>query len=89
MNFRFPIDDRWTTDEIVEVVEFLALIEECYHKPIPSKDILNKYRKFKQIVPSKSEEKTIGRDFERETGYSLYQAIKKAKENSDQNIKMP
>jgi uncharacterized protein YktA (UPF0223 family) len=41
---------------------------------------MNSYRRFKEIVPSKAEEKTICGEFEEISGYSAYRTIKKAKE---------
>jgi len=40
------------------------------------------YRRFKEIVPSKAEEKTLCGEFEEISGYSSYRTIKKAKEAS-------
>lgn len=44
---------------------------------------MEKYRKFKQIVPSIGEEKKIFREFEEVSGYSAYHAVKKMKEEKD------
>ena len=37
------------------------------------------YRRFKEIVPSKAEEKKIDKEFEEVSGYSIYRAIQRAK----------
>jgi uncharacterized protein YktA (UPF0223 family) len=41
---------------------------------------MNIYRRFKEIVPSKSEEKRLCDEFEQASGYSSYRVMKKAKE---------
>ena len=41
---------------------------------------MNAYRRFKEIVPSKAEEKKLCGEFEEISGYSSYRAIKKAKD---------
>ena len=37
---------------------------------------LDAYAAFKTVVPSKSEEKQIGREFESTSGYSIYKTVK-------------
>lgn len=88
MNYSFPINESWTTDEVIKVVECLAIVEKTYQQAVPAKQILEKYNSFKQVITSKSEEKAIGRRFERETGYSLYKTIQQAKEKADGMVRM-
>ena len=47
---------------------------------------MNKYRRFKEIVPSIAEEKTYFREFEKESGYASFPIIKKMKEQTDESI---
>ncbi|HYK72203.1 MAG TPA: UPF0223 family protein [Pseudoneobacillus sp.] len=82
MEYQYPIDHTWTTDEIVDVIKFYESIEHAYEKGIDRDVILNVYRRFKEIVPSKSEEKTLCGEFEDISGYSSYRTIQKAKEAS-------
>ncbi|CIV81926.1 Uncharacterised protein family (UPF0223) [Streptococcus pneumoniae] len=50
---------------------------------------LNKlFSKFKAVVPSKSEEKRLGREFETVSGYSLYRAVQAAKEKGEGKISL-
>ncbi len=49
---------------------------------------MEKYRAFKTVVPSIGEEKRLGRTFEQDTGYSLYQTMKQVKDQPDRKIKM-
>ena len=80
MQYSYPIDHSWSTDEIIKVVNFLSLVEKAHEEGIRRDDLLIAYTKFKQIVPSKSEEKQIGKKFEKETGYQIYQTVKRAQE---------
>lgn len=89
MNYHYPIDHSWTTEETIVVVEFLALIEKAYQSSVPRSELLNQYRKFKEVIPSKSEEKKIGREFEEASGFSLYRTVSKARNEESQKIKMP
>jgi uncharacterized protein YktA (UPF0223 family) len=83
MEYTYPFSLDWSTDEIVDVVQFFEAIENAYEKGVKREELLKKYRRFKEIVPSIAEEKTYFRDFEKESGYESYPIIKKMKENED------
>ncbi|MEH7255514.1 UPF0223 family protein [Neobacillus niacini] len=80
MEYQYPIDYHWTTDEIVDVIKFYEAIEKAYEKGINRDELMAIYRRFKEIVPSKAEEKTLCSEFENISGYSSYRVIKKAKD---------
>ncbi|MFC4404711.1 UPF0223 family protein [Gracilibacillus xinjiangensis] len=89
MNYSYPLDDSWSTGEIVDVVNYYSIIERAYEKGIKQQDLMLAYNRFKQIVPSKSEEKQLDREFEKQSGYVPYRVIKHAREkNSGDIIKM-
>jgi uncharacterized protein YktA (UPF0223 family) len=80
MEYQYPIDYHWSTDEIVDVIKFYEAIETAYEKGIDRERLMQVYRRFKEIVPSKAEEKTLCGEFEEISGYSAYRVLKKAKE---------
>ncbi|MDQ1146862.1 MAG: UPF0223 family protein [Bacillus sp. (in: firmicutes)] len=89
MEYQYPIDYSWSTDEIVDVIKFFEAIEKAYEKGIERDELMKVYRRFKEIVPSIAEEKTVCGEFEEISGYSSYRTIKKAKEaSSGDKIKM-
>ncbi|MEN2766587.1 UPF0223 family protein [Ornithinibacillus xuwenensis] len=88
MNYQYPFDASWTKQEIIDVIQFFSLVEKAYEKGIDREILLAGYRKFKRIVPSKSEEKRFFADFEKDSGYSSYQVMKHARENENKTIKM-
>jgi uncharacterized protein YktA (UPF0223 family) len=89
MEYQYPIDYHWSTEEIVDVIKFFEQIEAAYEKGIERDRLMEAYRRFKEIVPSKAEEKKVCAEFEEMSGYSSYRAIKKAKDlASGQKIKM-
>jgi uncharacterized protein YktA (UPF0223 family) len=88
MSYTYPFDSSWSKDEIVQVVQFFTLVEKAYETGIERDVLLDGYRKFKQVVPSKSEEKRFFAEFEKESGYSGYQVMKKAKEAVSPKIKL-
>jgi uncharacterized protein YktA (UPF0223 family) len=77
------MDETWTKEEIVDVIQFFQQVEKAYEKGVDRGDLLLTYTKFKQIVPSKSEEKKLCNEFERGSGYSCYHTVKKARESKD------
>ncbi|KGR92210.1 hypothetical protein CD30_02470 [Ureibacillus massiliensis 4400831 = CIP 108448 = CCUG 49529] len=86
MEYSYPISPDWTTEEIITVVQFFEGIEKAYEKGIKREDMLALYRRFKQIVPSQAEEKSVFREFEEASGYVSYQVVKKVKELEDGEI---
>ncbi|MDZ5470633.1 UPF0223 family protein [Bacillus sp. 31A1R] len=79
MEYQYPIDHEWSTDEIIDVINFFQQIEKAYEHGIERDQLMNAYRRFKEIVPSKSEEKKICGEFEEMSGYSTYRTIQLSK----------
>ncbi|MFS0751980.1 UPF0223 family protein [Oceanobacillus sp. 1P07AA] len=88
MNYQYPMDETWSTEEIIDVVNFFSLIEKAYEKRVNREEVLALYRRFKQIVPSKSEEKKLFSQFQEASGYSSYQVVKQARETNESSIRM-
>ncbi|WP_096199196.1 UPF0223 family protein [Bacillus sp. FJAT-45350] len=76
-----PISLDWSKEEVIDVMEFFQGIEKVYSKGLERDRLMNLYRRFKEIVPSKSEEKQIFNQFDSDSGLSCYHAVKKAKES--------
>ena len=70
------------------VIAMFRAVEDAYEVAIDRDKILDCYRAFKQVVPSKAEEKQLGREFEKNSGYVLYRVVKAAQESTDKRIKM-
>lgn len=87
-NFEYPIDMDWKKEEIVQVVELWHLVELAYEKGVDQDAFLEQYKLFKQVVPSKGEEKQWGNRFEEQSGYSLYRVVKAAKESQKKIIRL-
>ncbi|UFU00889.1 UPF0223 family protein [Radiobacillus kanasensis] len=80
MNYSYPIDETWNKQEIIDVVNFFSMVEKAYEQSVKRDDIMLAYTRFKQIVPSKSEEKQLCGKFEKGSGYSCYRTIQYAKD---------
>ncbi|GGE28115.1 UPF0223 family protein [Streptococcus himalayensis] len=78
-NYQYPLDLSWSTEELASVLSFLSQVEKAYESKVLAQDVLEAYKVFKTVVPSKGEEKRIGREFEAASGYSLYRTVEAAK----------
>lgn len=58
----------------------------AYEKGAKRELVMSRYKRFKEIVPSQAEEKTICREFEQASSYVPYRVVKLAKELSDGQI---
>lgn len=86
MNYSYPIDESWTTQEIIDVVNYYSMIEKAYEKGVKKQDLILTYNRYKEIVPSKSEEKKLDRQFEKQSGYVPFRVLKKAKEMNNEEV---
>lgn len=80
MDYHYPLNELWSKEEIVDVIHFFTIIEKYYEEKVNDNEILGAYKRFKEIVPSKSEEKNYFKDFEIASGYKVYPVIRQAKE---------
>jgi uncharacterized protein YktA (UPF0223 family) len=87
-NFSYPLDERWNVQEITDVVDFFTKIEESYQKGVKKQTLKNAYDKFRQVVPNKSEEKQIYREFEQNSGMQPFQAVKQLRDEGVKIIKV-
>lgn len=86
MEYQYPLAYDWSTDEIVDAIRFYEAVEQAYERGIKREALMNAYRRFKEIVPSKAEEKKLCGEFEEMSTYSCYRAIQRAKDMDDSAI---
>lgn len=86
MDYNYPIRHDWSTAEMITVVAFFEVVEKAYETGIVKEQIMDAYRGFKKVVPSKAEEKTLDKEFEEASGYVSYLVVKAAKEAIDGEI---
>ncbi|TLQ04975.1 UPF0223 family protein [Pediococcus stilesii] len=87
-NFSYPMDERWNINELTDVINFFATIEKAYDKGVSRERLNDQYKKFKQVVPNKSEEKRIFREFQSNSGMQPFLAIKQLKDSEKRKIKV-
>lgn len=78
--FAYPLDPEWSTDEMVRVIDFLAAVESVYESGLDVLEFQSKYRGFKEVVSSISDEKKLDKAFQVASNYSTYQAVKRMRE---------
>ncbi|AZB42779.1 UPF0223 family protein [Bacillus sp. FJAT-42376] len=89
MDYQYPLAADWSTEEIIDAVQFFENVEKAYEQGISREEFMRSYRRFKEIVPGKADEKNLCDEFEEVSGYSSYRAVKKARESEDgEKIKM-
>ncbi|MFV0395582.1 MAG: UPF0223 family protein [Coprobacillaceae bacterium] len=81
MEYNYPLDYSWNTEEIILVVTLFNAVEQAYETGIHKDEFMVAYKGFKQVVDSKSEEKQIDKEFEKISGYSIYRIVTLAKDN--------
>ncbi|WP_174522649.1 UPF0223 family protein [Alkalihalobacillus trypoxylicola] len=88
MKMEMPISFDWSKEEVVDVLALYQAIEAVYSKGIDREELLLKYRRFKEIVPSKSEEKQLFKKFDQQANVSSYKAIQSAIKSEQPIIKL-
>lgn len=74
----YPIDyDHYDTDEIIDIVEFLNLLEQYSvdKHAVDEATLIDQYNTFKSILNNKSEEKRIDKAFQKQTDISIYKTM--------------
>lgn len=84
MEYQYPLRNDWTTEEIITVISFYEAVEKAYESNINKAKMMGAYREFKKVVPSKSEEKTLFKEFEDASGYVGYEVVRALKENTEE-----
>jgi len=79
--YSYPIDYiEFDSDEVTVLVEFFSLIEDANEGKVNKSILLKKYNEYRTILNSNSYEKKMERDFLKVSGYSIFNTIKKIKD---------
>ncbi|WP_414051225.1 UPF0223 family protein [Macrococcus animalis] len=87
MNYSYPIDPEWSQEEIIAVVNLLALVEDAYESKVNTEDYDVVYKAFKKVAPMKSDENKIYKAFKEVSTYDSYLVTKRYKESKANNEK--
>ncbi|WP_125767737.1 UPF0223 family protein [Companilactobacillus furfuricola] len=77
-NYSYPLEPEWSDDDIVKVIDLYNAVEAAYEHGINREDFLQKYRLFCKVVPMKMDQRRLDKEFEQESGYSIYRVFKQS-----------
>lgn len=86
LEYTYPTLVEWSKQEVIDVIHFFQSVEKAYEKGVDSGQLIKAYQRFKEIVPSKSEEKQLFKQFEEASGYSSYHTVKAAREHETNSL---
>ena len=72
VNYAYPIDPSWTSEELLAVMDLLTAVEKAYEGGIALSEAKARYQAFHEMGFSISDEKQLNRDFQKVSGYSLH-----------------
>ncbi|MDI6552837.1 UPF0223 family protein [Leuconostoc falkenbergense] len=87
-NYTLPIDGNWTTEDIVIVSNFVDTILKAYENGVSRDELVQRYKDYRAVMPSKSEQKRFDKDFERQTGHSIYQVTKLLQTSTEKRVRL-
>ncbi|MDD8048112.1 MAG: UPF0223 family protein [Thomasclavelia sp.] len=88
MDYDYPLDISWSTEEILKVMSLYNAVEKAYEEGINKDEFKIIYNDFKTVVDSKSEEKQLDKKFKEVSGYSIYQVVKTVNNTNDEMVKL-
>ena len=80
----YPINDDWSTNEIIVVHNFLKAVEEAYEQGVPLAQFQTSYLAYKGVVTSLGEERRLSRQFEALSGSSPFLVVREMKRLQEQ-----
>lgn len=86
-NYQYPLPEGVTTAELLKVTDLYQQVERLYESHCDRDTFLKAYQAFKTVIPSKAEEKQLDRAFQKESGYSIYRAVKFVQAHQRQQLK--
>ena len=87
-NINYPIDPSWSVSEIEKVAHLFNLVADAYEVGINPAQFTKAYHDFKDVVPTKAQEKQLGREFYRQSGYQLYDVVKATRTSKQKRLKL-
>lgn len=84
-NYDYPIELDWSHAEMAKVINCWSAVEACYEGGMARDAFKKAYDGFKEVVPSIGQEKRLGQEFQKLSGYSLYACVQ-AYKTSDGKI---
>jgi len=86
-NYILPIDGNWTVEDIVKISNLVDSVLDVYETGVLKSKLLRRYNEFRDVLPAQSEQKQFDKDFERQTGHSIYKTIKLAQGTTKDKVR--
>lgn len=86
-NYTLPIDSNWTVEDIVNVSNLIDGVLAVYETGISKRVLLARFDMFREVIPAKSEQKQFDRNFEQQTGYSIYKTMQLARKEIKDKVR--
>ncbi len=87
-NYDYPIELDWSHEEMAKVIGCWSVVEACYEGGIAKESFKKAYDAFKEVVPSIGQEKRLGQEFQKLSGYSLYACVQAYKKSDGKRINL-
>lgn len=86
-SYHLPIDASWNTADITVVATFVDDVLSVYEQGISRTKFIADYHAFTEVMPAVSEQKRFDRDFQKQTGYSIYRTTQFVKDSSQELVR--
>lgn len=89
-NYEYPLIDGLTVTEMTTVINFFNQVELAYENGngVNMESFRAAYDNYRKVIPSKSEQKKMEREFKNNSGYDSYAVIKQLKNGNSKMIKL-
>lgn len=71
MEYQYPMDVDWTTEEKIAVISFFQAVEKAYEKGIPKQELLDTYKRLKRLCHQKQKKRRIVQRLKKKAGILL------------------
>lgn len=75
-NYSLNMNYGFSTEEMIKVFELVNLVIDANEKQVQKEKLINAYRNYQKILPAKADQRSFEKDFEMQTGYSIYRTVK-------------
>ncbi len=76
--YSYPIDyTMFTVEEVIKITNLYKLVEDANEGKINKERLLTAYKEYRNVINSISIEKQMDKEFEKVSGYSVFETMKK------------
>ncbi|USS86419.1 UPF0223 family protein [Fructilactobacillus cliffordii] len=81
--YSYPVVEDWSVVELTDVTEFFRNVERAYEQShgVKREQLVKSFQRFQEINPARTEQNQLRREFERNSGFDVYQVLKQVEAN--------